>query len=393
MGRWGQHGGAVLSWLSPSARLALWYTLAIGSLGALHPFLARTLAARGATPGAIAGILTLFPIGFLSAGVIWGYLTDRSAHPARWLRGASCVAAVASCLAAWTDSWVVLMVAFALLAFSRAPMVPLVDALTVAALGEGGAGYGRVRMWGSVCFAAMVFGVGAQIDAVVDSPLVVNALLLSLCALWTFTLPAAPIETRLAGLGELKRLLHQKKVAVVIGVGGLLGVMHATYDFLFSLYLEGLGAPTSYATAAFIGGLTVEVTVMGTSSWLLKRLGAVGMMRLALWTAIPRFLITGAADEVLWIVAAQFTHGITFGAFWMGAVSWLSENVAPQARNSAQSALMATAAGLGPLIMLTGATVVDDVDSLKTLFLFASGVAVVATLWFSVTFRAASTED
>ncbi len=367
--------------------------MAIGSLGALHPFLARTLAQRGASASETAAILTLFPLGFLSAGLLWGYLTDRSERPERWLRGAACLAALSSIVAAMTDNWVIVVVSFALLALSRAPMIPLVDALTVAALDQGAAEYGRVRMWGSVCFAAMVFGVGTQIDQVVDTPLLINALLLSLCALWTWSLPQAKFQARLAGFSELRSVFKDKKVAAVIGLGGLLGTMHAAYDFLFSLYMAELGAPTSYATAAFIGGLTVEVTVMGLSGWLLRRIGAVGMMRLAIWVCIPRFLITGAVEDPLLITAVQFTHGVTFGAFWMGAIAWLSDNVPEQARNSAQSALMASAAGLGPLVMLLSATTLEGTGALRGLFLLAAGVAVVAAFWVQVAFKSPKGES
>jgi len=157
------------------------------------------------------------------------------------------------------------------------------------------------------------------------------------------------------------------------------GVAHATYDFLFSVHMKQLHAPTWQTTAAFVGGLTVEVGLMAVAPMLLRRFGAAGLIRAATFTAVPRFLLTGMALPSAWIAAAQVLHGVSFGAFWVGAVALIASRAPASLRNSAQAALMAASAGVGPLILLANASWLLEVITLPTLFLLAAGLAAVAT--------------
>lgn len=365
---------------SAQVRLALWFALAIGSLGALHPFLARTLAQEGFGDRGVAAMLALFPAGFLSAGLLWGWLADRSARPLLWLRGAAVASAACAVAAAWTSSWPWLAGSLALLAVTRAPLIPLVDALTVATLGDAPERYGRVRLWGSVAFAVAVFSVGALLDLWPRAPLLVAAVLLVGTAAMTFALPAARIDGHLAGLQDLNAMRGRAGLTLLLVVATLQGVAHSSYDFLFSLHMDQRGAPTWHATLAFVGGLSVEVTLMALAPNLLRRMGPVRLLRLATLLSVPRFVITGLALPTLAIALVQTLHGITFGAFWLAAVALVAERAPPGLRNSAQAALMAASAGIGPLVLLLVASSVLATGMLPWLFVGAGCVSAVATL-------------
>ncbi|MCO4761696.1 MAG: MFS transporter [Myxococcales bacterium] len=371
-------------------RLSLWFSLAIGSLGALHPFLSLTLAKRGLDPDSVAGILALFPAGFLVAGPLWGWLGDATSRPEHWMRGAALGAAVFGGMLLTEPSLPMLVAALAGIALFRAPLFPLVDALTVARLGDDRGQYGRVRLWGSVAFGGAVFLVGSLIDQWAIAPLGVTAALLAGLVLVTWRLPQAPIQAKLATLSDLRTLSGRGPLGRLLFIAICHGIAHATYDFLFALHMDALGAPTWQTTAAFVGGLTLEVAIMAWAPRLLTRLGPVGLIKLAAWMAVPRFLVTALPLPTALIAAVQVLHGISFGAFWLGAVAYVAVAAPPRLRNTAQAALMAASAGVGPLLLLLGASVTLQFVSVTQLFIAA---AVLAALAASVAGRLTATHD
>ncbi len=364
--------------VSVRTRLSIWYALAIGGLGALHPFLAMALGKNGLSPEDTAAVLALFPAGFLTAGLLWGWLADASGQSGRWMRAAAVISAVFGLVTVFAPGLPGLVAGLAGLALARAPLIPLVDTLTMRTLGEDSGDYGRVRAWGSVAFAAAVFSVGALIDHWPDAPLGITAVLLAGTAAMTWALPRARLDAPRATLTELRALIRDPTLRSVLQIAVLHGLAHATYDFLFSLHMERLGAPTWQTTAAFVAGLTVEVTLMAMAPALLRRLGATGMIRLAVFTAVPRFLLTGLALPTALIAAVQALHGVSFGAFWLGAVALIAARSPHSLRNSGQAALMAASAGVGPLCMMLAATWLLRVITLPQLFLVAAGLSVIA---------------
>ena len=390
-------GGVLGSDRGVRARLALWFALTIGSLGALHPFLAMTLSAYGLSSVATAATLALFPAGLLTAGLLWGWLADASGQPVRWLRLSALSAALAAVVVALAPTcWpaiqsglqtgagarsvglVVLIAGLGGLAIARAPLVPLVDALTVSSLHDDSAAYGRVRLWGSVAFAAAVFGVGALMDDWPAAPLVISAVLLCGGSLVTWYLPRARFEAPRASWADFTALQRDPSLRRLLWIATLHGLAHASYDFLFSLHMEQLGAPTSHITAAFLAGLSVEIGLMAMAPWLLRRLGGVGLIRLAVATSVPRFLLTGLALPTALIAATQVLHGVSFGAFWLGAVAVIAGRAHSGLHNSAQAMLMAASAGVGPLLLLIGASALLQVVPLAQLFWLASALSAVA---------------
>ena len=247
----------------PRARLlSAWYVLAIGSVGAFHPYLAVILDRRGASGTELALCLALFPAGLLLCGPLWGLRTDRSARPQRVI-GVALTAAAAGALGMLVPgSWVVLVPAMALLAMTRSPAVAVGDVLVVRLLGGGRTGeaaYGAVRSWGSVAFIGIVFAVGWLMDRWLVAPLVVHAALLLGLAALTWRLPAPAPEQRAAAgpstsVGAVLRspLLGLYVVSVLhIGANSL-------YDNLFAHHVTGLGLGARVAGVAIANGMERE---------------------------------------------------------------------------------------------------------------------------------------
>jgi MFS transporter, PPP family, 3-phenylpropionic acid transporter len=359
-------------------RLVLWYALAVGSIGSLHPFLALALERAGATGRSTSLLFTLFPLGFLFAGPLWGWVADRTGRPTTVLRLAATVCAASVIAAAMTSDWRFLMPSLAALALCRAPLIPLVDVLTVKSLANSD-GYGRVRMWGSVAFIGAVWTVGQTVEAHWRAPLIGNAILLGGACALSWTLPELP-RPESPAKPDFGPLIRHPMLRLLAAVAVLHGLTISAYDYMFSLHIDRLGLDTSVTGAAFAGGVAAEVVVLGMAPWLLRRLGPEKLLLLGVASGIPRYLITATVTDPTVLAATQTLHGLGFGAWWVGIVAILAREAPSAMRNSAQTLLMSANYGLGPLLALGLAALLVDGPGTSMLYLVASGVSGVALI-------------
>ena len=243
-------------------RLAIWYALAIGSLGALHPLLASSLLRSGLDASVVPLLLTAFPLGTLLAGPTLGRLADRSGRLDLLLRIAAVLSALAAVAFALELPPVGLVVALAALALFRAPLFPLVDALVVDLLAAERRRYGALRAWGSVAFIALVQIAGAWLIMEPRAPRILAAACLCGCALLAFALPPPPADAA-AALRALPR--RDSNLSSLWLVSTLIGCATAMYDFLFVVHIESIGGDARMAGVAIGAGVALEVAVMATS--------------------------------------------------------------------------------------------------------------------------------
>lgn len=361
-------------------RFGLWYVLAIGSLGTLHPFLAVALGAEGMSPGLVAGLLALFPVGLLASGPLFAALVERSGRTGPWLRAAATGAALSAAAMALVGGPVATAIALGLFALLRAPLFPLVDSLVLGALGRHRHRYGRLRLWGSLAFIVAVQVVGAALTTVARAPQWATAALMVGCALLARSLPEPPAEAA-AALRAGSGLWREPALAVLWPVATLMGLGTSMYDFLFAVHLGSLGGGASLAAVAMGSGVAVEVAVMAVAPALVGRFGALPLIIVAAWVGVVRWVATATLDSAPLVAAVQSLHGLSFGLFWVAAVSFVGENAPPGRRTAATAMLLATNAGLGPLLAMPLAGAMMEAYGTKPLFWSSAACFVVAAGW------------
>lgn len=365
-------------------RLILWYCLAIGSVGALHPFLSLVLRRRGAGPTETTLLLALFPLGLLIAGPVWGWLADRSPHGTRVIASALAVATAGSVVLLIPGSYLVLVPGLALLALSRSGAISLTDVYTLSALGGGEAGrrsYGRVRMWGSICFIAAVQGVGLLAGNWPDASLFVHAGLVVSLAVLTLTMRAEPSQAAHRTPTPLKALLLRPALVRLFLISFLHVAAMSSYDNLFALHGNELGLSDGMIGAAFGLGVGAEVIVLFLSPALLTRFSPRSLIAAAVLSGVPRWWITGAAESHLMIIAVQALHGATFGLWWVGGVAFVSQQAPIALRSSAQAIFVASGFGLGNLAALVAASITLASVGTALWFQGLAGVSLLAVLF------------
>lgn len=357
-------------------RFALWYGLSIGSIGALHPFLAVLLEKVGASERQFSSILAIFPIGFLIAGPLWAYWADRVGQPKRLLKMTLLLSVVGATWMLFSNHWLMMVPGIAILAVSRAPCVTLVDVLVTRSSADGAHRYGWARLWGSVGFIGAVYLTGWLSDAWWRAPLLGNAILLSAAMVVVFWLPTVESPARSKPVNPLQLLKIRPLVSLYV-----IAILHiaavSAYDHFYALHAGRLGLSSRWIGTAVALGVAMEVTVMALGPWLIKRLGARLLILIAVTTSIFRWWVTGVSDTHWVLVVTQSMHGLSFGAFWIGGVAWTVRYAPLELRNTAQSLFVASGWGVGSILSLASAALLlDDVGTGG----FFSGLAVVSVL-------------
>lgn len=367
------------------SRLALIYALALGTLGALFPFLAFELQEAGLSGWRLAFALAAMPIVRLLAGPLWGVLADRF-HAARGLLLLSAGGGVAATVLLVLAPAPLKGMAVAVLSLARSPLESLLDGLALSSLGGDSASYGRIRRWGSLGFLVAVFLAGLLRDGLGLSPLWFAVGLGGATFGLLLTLPSGEKPPPAPILPALRALAGRPAVRWMLLASSLHFISHAGATTFLAVHLGQLGHSSTLSGATMAFGVLVEVGVMSRPDLLFRRLTPMTVFVAAIALAVPRWLLNAIAHDPVAIVLIQGLHGFTFGAFWLAAVALMTRFAPPHIRMSGQGLLGVMIGGFGALGgMLLGSWTLE-VGSSNQMFL---GMAVVSALALPVSLLAA----
>ena len=362
------------------SRLALLQGLSLAMLGAVFPYLALELKALGVTGVALTLAMTATPAMRLVLGPAWGMASDKTqGSPLILLLAAG--AALLGCLALLGLPPSLALLGVLALGIGRTGSGPLVDGLTLRTLEGQQDRYGRVRMWGSLGFLIAAFAAGLARDKGISPLWFGLAAGVGMVAV-VLTLPRPPAPTKTSPkLGAALRKLSTDTGFVLLLVASAFHFSgHAVYDSFFSVHLNAQGFDTVWVGVAVTLGVGVEIAVLASGSWLLKRFGARKLLIGAMLLAIPRWVLSASATSLFFTVGAQVIHGVTFGAFWIAAVALVGERAPKHLRTSGLGLLSAAVGGVGSgLGNVGGSLIVDSGVDTHMLFWLSSGLAVVAS--------------
>ena len=363
--------------------LRAFFFVSLGALGGVAPFLAARLETAGLDGRTIGLLVAMLPLGRLLSTPLWGWAADRFKVAGLLLR-VGCTLAVFGIIGVYVapSPWIAALGLF-VFAAGRAPVGPLVDAITLRALsvpGRDPGDYGRIRLWGSIGF----FLVALAASRMPFDPLLLGLALLGASAALAFRFEArgsggpAPIGPALVALAKEPFLVP------LLLTGCFQALTQSVYDMFFATHVQVLGLPSSVTGWAITLGVCCEIVVMQFGRRLLARVGAARALALAAVVSIPRWWITAHAHEAWVLVATQALHGVTFGVFWIAGVHLMSERAPRMVAASAQSLFSAASYGVGALL---GAVVAGEVRArwgAPAIFDAMAGMACVSTasaLW------------
>ena len=263
-------------------------------------------------------------------------------------------------------------------AFFAAPVMPLVDNSVMELLGERSALYGRQRVWGAIGWGVAGALAGMLVDRL--------GLGFSFYAYLFFMAVGLAVSTRMVvsggtigqPFGAGIRTVMGNRPLMIFLVTALIASMGSgiVHNYLF-LYLSDLGASETLMGLSLTVATLSEMPVFFFSSWLLRKVGARGLLLLAIAAYVVRLLAYTLMPPVWLVLPINLLHGLTFSALWVAGVSYVNQVTPKGSGATAQGLFSGLTMGLGSA---TGAVLGGTLyDSLGPTVVFQA-----AALWIAV---------
>lgn len=320
--------------LPPGAlRFAAFYAALFLVVGIQLPYWPVWLKSRG---------LSAAEIGVLVAAQLWvkvgfnplvGHCVDRTGRRRPILFGLAAGSLLVMLTFPFASGFPALLALSLLLGALLAAIMPVGDNLTMSHVVARGLDYGRLRLWGSLSFIVMSGFVGSVLDTIGRDAIVwlFAAALVPLCFVVLALpdappLPAGPEEGPRPGWGDL---LRNRRYWLFLAATASTGASHAMYYGFGTLHWQRAGIDNAWIGALWGIGVIAEVVLFAWSGALVRRFGAVGLIRLGAAAGIVRWgLMPWIASPEL-LVPLQCLHGLTFGATHIGAMHFVARQIAP----------------------------------------------------------------
>ena len=339
--------------MTPSVRWAFgsFFFLYFAYVGLVSPYASLFFLDRGFSVIEIAVLMSMLQITRIVGPFSWGWLSDYLSDRIGIIRFCACLAAVTFLCIFFLHSYIAFFIWMFVLHTILSSLMPLGESATVHALFKDNSfdkRYGRLRLWGSIGFIAMVLIAGElfQREGIELYP-IVGAVVLTFLALVTFRLHEPKMERRKMVKGELLIVLFNPDVRWFLLSGFFMIFAHAALYVFYSLYLADLGYDKFEIGLFWALGVAAEVIFFYFQSKVLSRLDAEVVLQLAFGIGVFRFILIAFFPFTWVLILAQLMHAATFGAHHSAATKllqrWFTGSL--QARGQA---LMATVSyGLG----------------------------------------------
>jgi PPP family 3-phenylpropionic acid transporter len=374
----------------PARRLASFYLAYYAALGAFTPYWSLYLKARGQDVAAISVLMSLWYATRIIAPSSWSWLAARSSRPVRWLRF-GCVLTLASFLLFLLPlDFAGLFAVMCVFCFAWNAVMPQFEAITLSHLTGRSELYGRIRVWGSIGFIAIVGAFGVIFDhrSVILLPLLMLPLYAGLVASSFANDYRIVAVVESAAPSGLRERLFRRDVIAFFVVALLAQVSFGPYYTFFSLYLEQHGYRPSALGAYWAIGVAVEIAMFFASARVFARWDASRVLIISLASAALRWWATALWPENVALMAiAQTTHALNFAAFFAACMQLLVRYFPGRMNGHAQGIYYGFSSGIGGVLGALLAGWLWKIDGGRLAFLVAGSVAAVASALAFVALR------
>ncbi len=226
-------------------------------------------------------------------------------------------------------------------------MLPLAESATLSLVGSKVGVYGRVRLWGSVGFVAVVVFAGYLLDyigIVALGPMIL--ILLVLMAASTFPLPRDREPSRHLDHSPILSILRRPEVIALMAGFFLMQVAHGPYNAFYSIHLVEAGYSKKAVGWLWALGVVAEILLFMWLPRLMRRFSVNQILLTSFGCAFVRFLlIAWGVQSLAILLIAQLMHAITFGAYHSAGVALMHRIF--RGRHQARGQAIYTSLGYG----------------------------------------------
>ena len=334
-------------------RFLLLYGAMFAAFGVASPFLPALLHQRGLGPSEIGAVLAAGTAVRLITGPLISRLAHRLGKHQQTLALMVAIAAVTAFGYGLPAGFAIFLLVSIAHASTLAPIVPIADALTLAAA-PGRFQYGCVRGAASAAFVVGAVGAGQVVQATSFGGIIwMNGTLLALAAVAALWLPRnvldRPATPRRA---DVRALLAAPGFLPLMALAALVMSSHALHDGFEVLRWDDGGIGPGTAGLLWSEGVLAEVVVfVVVGPTLLRWLGPAGAAALAASAGVVRWSVTAVTAWLPAMVLVEPLHGLTFALLHLACMKMLSVVAPPALAATAQGIYGGLAVGTMTAIM------------------------------------------
>ena len=368
----------------PRLELSLIWFFCMAGMGFIFPFYSLYLRANVGLSGTQVGaVLAMLPLVAVATQALWGQLADRTGERSRVLATLAGGASLGYVALSMQDSFAGFLLATAALAVFSTALIPTGVSVSFALLHDTtGRAFGRVRVCGTLGFAAAVASVPWLLDGVRSSrdpaphlPVGVTgvgaepglelifwfaaALLLCVVPL-ALLLPRADAAAVRADRGEWRQLLRRGPFVRVLGITLLAYLFIQGPMTLFPILVRAHGVGIDAISGMWMLMLLLEVPLVFAFGASVERAGPRGTIAIGLVAAGVRWIVSGAVDDLAIVTAVQVLHGVTVWGLVLGIPKYVDSVVPERLRSTGQGLLAMIGISAGSILSNLGAGFLID---------------------------------
>ena len=339
--------------MTPSLRWAFgsFFFLYFAYVGLVSPYASLFFLERGFSVIEIAALMSMLQITRIVGPFSWGWLSDYLSNRIGIIRLCACLAALVFLCIYFLQDYIGFFVWMFVLHTILSSLMPLGESATIHALYKDNSfdkRYGRLRLWGSIGFIAMVLAAGElfQRKTIELYPIVGTVVLFAL-ALISFCLHEPKMERRKMVKGELLIVLFNPDVRWFLLSGFFMIFAHAALYVFYSLYLSDLGYDKFQIGLFWALGVTAEVIFFYFQSKVLSRLDAEVILQATFGIGVIRFILIAFLPITSVLIVAQLMHAGTFAAHHSAANKMLQRWFTGPVQARGQALMATISYGLG----------------------------------------------
>lgn len=339
--------------MTPSVRWAFgsFFFLYFAYVGLVSPYASLFFVDRGFSVIEIAVLMSMLQITRIIGPFSWGWLSDYLSERINIIRVCACLSAIIFLSIYFIQSYVAFFIWMFILHTILSSQMPLGESATVHALFKDNSfdkRYGRLRLWGSLGFIAMVLIAGKlfELTSIELYPLVGAVVLIAL-ALVTFGLYEPKMARRKMVKGELLVVLANPDVRWFLLSGFFMVFAHAVLYVFYSIYLADLGYNKFQIGLFWALGVFAEVIFFYFQSKVLSRLAPEIVLQVAFGMGVVRFILIAFFPLTWVLILAQVMHAGTFAAHHSAATKLLQRWFTGPLQARGQALMATVSYGLG----------------------------------------------
>ena len=359
------------------AVLIAFYLSYFAGLGVIIPFFPLYCKHLGFTALQVAVVSSIMPVSRMLFPPFWGLTADRF-HIRKGITVLTAGMSVVLLIPIlWLTTFEHLVAGIFVFSFFRAAVLPLVEATTLEFNEKHHIPYGKIRIWGSVGFIILAFGLGKVIDMTSIQTVLYAIFAVSAANFMSILRLPRPEVVRFSQSISLKSTLFQKQIVLFFLCCMLMQISHGTYYGFFSIHLENNGYTKSCIGALWALGVFSEIFLMYFAQRLIAAFGLLRVYSLSFLLTAIRWSIYSITASFVPLLAGQILHSFSYGIFHVAAITHTYCKFTENNRGTGQSLYAGATFGAGSIIGFLVNGVFYDRFGAYTMFGVSAAMALV----------------